>query len=1035
MSDAFDSGSGTESDGEFDPRPTFLLDHSDVNGTPREDLWRQGIQDLDNLSFAPGYVWTPIGPGPLTNSGSRTYNGPGPLSGEVTDIAIDPGGTSDQIIYIATNDGGIWKTEDGGLRWRPLTDHLPSLSMGAVALDPANSSVVYAGSGNPFDGGHEFGRGAGLYKSTDGGLTWSILDGGPFSTTLAGLHINRILVLPGNVLLVATKAGLFRSEDGGLNFGANTPQFNDGHPLPDIGEAEITSLALDTHDPSKVYAAASGRGIFVSTDTGRTFPAASNLLGAGHTGAPVTYSDMAFAQSTQPDGNTLYASVQYDPPNGSRQYIGLFISTNAGATWTPRPDAKAKADSDGAAQTNYDLTIGVDPQNAQRVYVGFQQLWVSNDGGQTFGADPITRNASHVDQVHWDHHALKFQPPSHWPAPPAPAQPTRLYVGTDGGIARMDVATSGAISWANLNGATSDGIATNLIYSLDMGRGSAANNQFMYGGAQDLGLEARDSTDVGTRWRLSLSGDGTLVAVDPSDPQIVYAFSNESFAKFNHGTWVRGADAGSTIGLGLPNPATDWTRQLALEQNNANSATRVVFASVITQLFKSIDAGAHFTSLWTFGSRVFALATTRLDSNRVWVGLGDGTVHMSADGGMSWDQGNFQPQTGALGSLTGIAIDPASINRVVIVCAGFSNINSKYRTKRVFMTEDNGATWRDISGTDGQPDSNLPDLPLHSVVMDGSTTPSTIIVASDAAVLCSKDLGATWQILGWGLPNVLCRSLALDPSAAPRLLRAGTYGRSCFELTHVSGQQLAVKRNLAFDAVRVGTHVGLPVQILNVGTSDLQITGFSRIAGSTDFSIVPAPALPLTLHAGEKRTFNIQFQPSSASELGAGFQIISDDPANITTLFTASGRGITGPGTARLAVRTNLGFGLVTKDGGARTLTADLVNTGTADLHITGITRTDGDSAFDLAPAPTLPATITPGDKLALTFRFDPGSNGDDVRATFQIATDDPRSPASVELRGNATGFASTWLIVLLVVLGAAAAAGGAYLIYEEATK
>ena len=104
-------------------------------------------------------------------------------------------------------------------------------------------------------------------------------------------------------------------------------------------------------------------------------------------------------------------------------------------------------------------------------------------------------------------------------------------------------------------------------------------------------------------------------------------------------------------------------------------------------------------------------------------------------------------------------------------------------------------------------------------------------------------------------------------------------------------------------------------------------------------------------------------------------------------------------------------------------------------MRITSITRADGDSTFDLAPAPTLPATVAPGDKLTLTFRFDPGSNGDDVRATFQIASDDPRSPTSVELRGNATGFASTWLIVLLVVLGAAAAAGGAYLIYEEATK
>src|SRR5207302_908803 len=132
----------------------------------------------------------------------------------------------------------------------PQTDVLPSLSMGAVALDPVNPDIVYAGSGNPYDGGTEFSRGAGLYKSMDGGLTWAVLDGGPFSTVLAGLHINRILVLPGDILLVATRGGLFRSEDGGLNFGANAPGFNDGRPLADLGEAEITSLVRDTITPT-----------------------------------------------------------------------------------------------------------------------------------------------------------------------------------------------------------------------------------------------------------------------------------------------------------------------------------------------------------------------------------------------------------------------------------------------------------------------------------------------------------------------------------------------------------------------------------------------------------------------------------------------------------------------------------------------------------------------------------------------------------------------------------------------------------------
>src|SRR6516164_7938870 len=111
------------------------------------------------------------------NKQFRKFQGAGPVAGEVTDIAVDPQGTEDQIIYISTNDGGIWKSTDGGTTWNPKTDGMPSLSMGAVAIDPTNSSTVYAGTGNLFDGGGVFSKGVGLYKSTDAGETWAVFGG------------------------------------------------------------------------------------------------------------------------------------------------------------------------------------------------------------------------------------------------------------------------------------------------------------------------------------------------------------------------------------------------------------------------------------------------------------------------------------------------------------------------------------------------------------------------------------------------------------------------------------------------------------------------------------------------------------------------------------------------------------------------------------------------------------------------------------------------------------------------------------------
>src|SRR5206468_7802538 len=151
------------------------------------------------------------------------------VSGEVTDIAIDPTGAADDKLYVATNDGGLWSISQGLTLKAAATDAMKSLSMGAVAIDPGSNTTVYAGTGNLFDGGHQFTRAVGIYKSTDGGGTWSVVDGSTFGTLFAdpgdpgakvpAMGINRIVLPAANVLLVATNRGLFRSIDGGQNFG------------------------------------------------------------------------------------------------------------------------------------------------------------------------------------------------------------------------------------------------------------------------------------------------------------------------------------------------------------------------------------------------------------------------------------------------------------------------------------------------------------------------------------------------------------------------------------------------------------------------------------------------------------------------------------------------------------------------------------------------------------------------------------------------------------------------------------------------
>ena len=311
--------------------------YKDASGNARAELWRVGVRDLDKLNIANGFFWQQTGPSPLTPSNSDTsfYQGTPPVGGEVTDIAIDPTGTGDQIIYMATNNGGIWKTTDGGDTWQTTTDSMPSLSMGAVAIDPSSPSIVYGGSGNLFDGQSGFVKAVGLYKSVDGAQTWFVGDGGVFSTSLAGIGINRIVVTSADRLLVGTDQGLFRSIDGGLNFGSNAPTFDNGKP---IIPGFVSALTMDTATANIAWVAIkgvdrnnqpfSGGGLFQLTlQPDGSVTQSANQLAAILGGA--RFSSIAFAQSTRdpagnPNNNILYATIQDRPPGGKNRLLGLY---------------------------------------------------------------------------------------------------------------------------------------------------------------------------------------------------------------------------------------------------------------------------------------------------------------------------------------------------------------------------------------------------------------------------------------------------------------------------------------------------------------------------------------------------------------------------------------------------------------------------------------------------------------------------------------------------------------------------------------
>ncbi len=975
---------------DFEQRGEQLLRaHSDSLGRVRPDLWRRAMHQFARLPVSaawhrgnvsgaalqdPGQApaggvvgaqWQQIGPAPLVIDAEHNFQGDGPDTGEIVDVAIDPRGSTDQTIYVATN-GGVWKTPDGGSHWSPLTDNQASLSIGALVLDPANPSIVYAGTGNRYDGsGQFFGQnpqfnGVGILKSTDGGGTWTTVGANRFT----GRGITRMVMPAANVLLVATSSGLFKSVDGGLNFGSNSPNFNNGNAV--LG-GYITALSLDTASSTTVWTGVSGSGLFKSVNSGTSWGGNSPNFDDGNPlFAPSgSFSDLAFGQSTSPDNQELFLNVA-NPSGGGfgATYFGLFRSTDGGANWTQIQSAVPAGDS---CFCSYGLFVVVDPQDNQTVWQGFINEYVSTDAGGSF---------SRVggDNIHDDQHALVFPPSTHFGGGGAP---TKLWVGTDGGLAYT---TNRGANWTSLPGVTGSAMATNLFFQIDIGRAGASDAAgYSYGGTQDTGEIAHKPSHSGTEWHLHEDGDGGAIATDPNNPQVAYMGGNRCYKKTTNGgdSWA-----------GLPGvPMGVCAGQLAIDPNNGSN----VFLASAGTLYRSTTGGGNLTSIFTApgGANITDIDTVKIDSNILWLGLTDGKVTRVTNA-LGSASGSTVSVTGAPAqAVAGVAVDPTDSTRAVVVYPGFNGVVSGV-SKHVFLTTDSGSSWTNISGVAGGA-QNLPDIPLHSVVIDAGTAPHSVIVSTDAGVARTVDGGGTWQQLGVGLPRTLSKSLQLNAETDPPVLRIGTYGRSVFELASPTGPQLAVNTDLGFGNVGLGQRATRIVQVFNVGTADLHISAFSRLSGDPDFTIFPTPPTPTTIQPGEELDFTIQFQPIQRGNRSAIFHIQSDDPSQPDYQLPASGTGVTG----RVAVSGSLEFGVVPR-GMAATRPLTVTNTGLAPLTVSDVALTGGsDSAFTVLSNPGTPQTIQPSDSVVFTVRFAPpsNSNGNLRSGTVRVSSDDPDAP------------------------------------------
>ena len=685
--------------------------------------------------------WRQIGPQPTRYPGSNYLT-----AGRVNAIAIDP--RDSNVVFIGAADGGVWKTIDGGVNWAAITDSQPTLATGSIALDPNNPDIVYVGTGEENFAQDSY-YGEGILKSTDGGNTWTNLVG-PFEQDFIGA----IAISPDSqVILCAAQSGVWRSTDG-ANTWIRTLQFpiDDANGTPRIhGTASSAAISVLFEPGSAASAYATlGRpkgdptnGVYHSSDGGVTW---TKVTGSGNASLPtsdVGRIELAIAPAAP---STLYAQIS-SAQKSFGSLLGLYKTTDAGATWT-KLNTTALSGTWGS-QLWYDNTIRVSPANPNVVWAAGLGVLRSLDGGNTWSSMPLT--GPNGTQIHVDFHNLAFTPDG-----------AKLFIANDGGIFSTTDVTATRPNWNNLN-------ATLSLTQFYPGMMMDATGTLSIGGAQDNGTQLYDGAGGWTN--PNVCGDGGFTAFDPS---VSFLYAACQFIAIGRAIPINGATRWHEADFGIdPNDQSEFIAPMAMDPSNPQTLYFGTF-----RLWQSRDAAGVWrpisTDLTNGGAtgNIKSIAVAPSDPNTVYVGTKDSLVKVTNNAldpaGVKWKDRTLGLPARVV---TAIAVDPVDANKVYVAFSGFITRLPAF-DGYVYRSTDGGATWTNISGT-------LPALPVNDIVVDPDL-PNTVYVGTDAGVMVTTDAGASWSSLGTGLPRVVVHALNL--SRKSRVLRAGTHGRSVWEI-------------------------------------------------------------------------------------------------------------------------------------------------------------------------------------------------------------------------------------------------------------
>ncbi|MFN0184270.1 MAG: WD40/YVTN/BNR-like repeat-containing protein [Aquabacterium sp.] len=674
-----------------------------------------------------------------TGIGTWTLAGPTNVGGRCTSIVCHP--TDPQRIWIGAAGGGVWASRDGGRSWRASWSRTAPLQIGALAIDPVNPDVLYAGTGEANLSLDAY-PGAGIWRSTNGGRSWRAWA----LSARTGLprRIGRLAIDPfdprhvcvggvgyGRVSADNDFGGLYVTRDGGASWTRET--------FVAAGNWWCHEVVFDPVTPGQMFITATERGsrsgIYRSEDGGTSWTRlARGLPSAERLGR----TSLAIARSNP---RVLYAQVA-DAASGNDNLLGLYRSADGGNTW--RDVAGSHFADEG--QMSYGNAIAVHPTDPDHVICGGVDLHRSHDGGATWrtasrwdAQHPYGRDGAPGDPLyaHADHHALLM---------PA-AQPGLVYDANDGG---MDASDDGGRHWAN----RSRGIAAVMYYDLDIAQTDARR---FGGGAQDNGTLVTTTGGAGDHWELN-GGDGGWMLIDPADADHIVASSQ--FGEMRR--WRNGMGRRITPPFRDQDMGGVWMVFITMDPADGNT-----YYTGNQRLYRTRNDGLSWDALTPVldGSPISAIEVAAADRRCIYVGTENGSFFRSTDGGATFS-GNLAGSVLPSVTITRIETHPADARRVYVTSANFGN-------RHVFRSTDGGLTWSDIDG------GALPDAPHHALLLRPDA-PGELWVCSDAGVHVTRDDGATWLNATGALPRTMVVDLVYH--RASRTLYAATYGRSIWKL-------------------------------------------------------------------------------------------------------------------------------------------------------------------------------------------------------------------------------------------------------------